>query len=135
MGSPVGVTVAVVPVVAPGASAWRGAAARQHVGGAGKRAGGGADRAANHRANRTRRPITARGPGRLARHCAGYGVPIAERPDRLTDPTIKRVTRRGVGRGDRKSTRLNSSHRCISYAVFCLKKKKKNKKTEQITWK
>src|SRR5437764_15249213 len=29
--------------------------------------------------------------------------------------------------GDRKSTRLNSSHRCISYAVFCLKKKKKEK--------
>src|SRR5215210_8635287 len=29
-------------------------------------------------------------------------------------------------RRDRKSTRLNSSHRCISYAVFCLKKKKKN---------
>src|SRR5437762_4766148 len=27
---------------------------------------------------------------------------------------------------DRKSTRLNSSHRCISYAVFCLKKKKIN---------
>src|SRR5437763_11240173 len=27
---------------------------------------------------------------------------------------------------DRKSTRLNSSHRCISYAVFCLKKKKKS---------
>src|SRR5437762_8781060 len=26
---------------------------------------------------------------------------------------------------DRKSTRLNSSHRCISYAVFCLKKKTK----------
>src|SRR5437763_10226088 len=26
---------------------------------------------------------------------------------------------------DRKSTRLNSSHRCISYAVFCLKKKSK----------
>src|SRR5437763_13380530 len=26
---------------------------------------------------------------------------------------------------DRKSTRLNSSHRCISYAVFCLKKKKR----------
>src|SRR5437879_11645043 len=30
-------------------------------------------------------------------------------------------------RPDRKSTRLNSSHRCISYAVFCLKKKKKKK--------
>src|SRR5437762_13643036 len=27
---------------------------------------------------------------------------------------------------DRKSTRLNSSHRCISYAVFCLKKKTKH---------
>src|SRR5207253_9933588 len=31
------------------------------------------------------------------------------------------------GGGDRKSTRLNSSHVAISYAVFCLKKKKKNK--------
>src|SRR5437762_12602198 len=30
---------------------------------------------------------------------------------------------------DRKSTRLNSSHRCISYAVFCLKKKTNNKNT------
>src|SRR5437879_1076201 len=30
---------------------------------------------------------------------------------------------------DRKSTRLNSSHRCISYAVFCLKKKKTKKTT------
>src|SRR5437762_9773183 len=29
-------------------------------------------------------------------------------------------------REDRKSTRLNSGHRCISYAVFCLKKKKLN---------
>src|SRR5256885_10456312 len=29
------------------------------------------------------------------------------------------------GQGDRKSTRLNSSHLVISYAVFCLKKKKK----------
>src|SRR5688572_32754331 len=31
--------------------------------------------------------------------------------------------------GDRKSTRLNSSHSQISYAVFCLKKKKKKKST------
>src|SRR5437762_14311312 len=29
---------------------------------------------------------------------------------------------------DRKSTRLNSSHRCISYAVFCLKKKKRRRR-------
>src|SRR5437764_7614321 len=37
---------------------------------------------------------------------------------------------------DRKSTRLNSSHRCISYAVFCLKKKKtktKQKLTDSVT--
>src|SRR2546427_8882852 len=33
--------------------------------------------------------------------------------------------------GDRKSTRLNSSHSQISYAVFCLKKKKKNKHSIQ----
>src|SRR5437588_7712317 len=34
-------------------------------------------------------------------------------------------------RKDRKSTRLNSSHTVISYAVFCLKKKKNKKKTKQ----
>src|SRR5437773_4654749 len=34
------------------------------------------------------------------------------------------------GTSDRKSTRLNSSHITISYAVFCLKKKKKNKKSK-----
>src|SRR5437762_5415419 len=32
---------------------------------------------------------------------------------------------------DRKSTRLNSSHRCISYAVFCLKKKTKRTTPQQ----
>src|SRR5438552_14982183 len=31
---------------------------------------------------------------------------------------------------DRKSTRLNSSHQIISYAVFCLKKKKQNRKVK-----
>src|SRR5437879_8808607 len=38
---------------------------------------------------------------------------------------------------DRKSTRLNSSHRCISYAVFCLKKKKEETQSEpnrQTIW-
>src|SRR5260221_5315430 len=34
------------------------------------------------------------------------------------------VLHRGTRRADRKSTRLNSSHTVISYAVFCLKKKK-----------
>src|SRR6266702_6041649 len=35
--------------------------------------------------------------------------------------------RKSAPKLDRKSTRLNSSHVAISYAVFCLKKKKKNK--------
>src|SRR3712207_8360045 len=35
--------------------------------------------------------------------------------------------------GDRKSTRLNSSHANISYAVFCLKKKKKTVRVDTIT--
>src|SRR2546427_1169617 len=34
---------------------------------------------------------------------------------------------------DRKSTRLNSSHSQISYAVFCLKKKKKSKLSSPVT--
>src|SRR5437764_8162849 len=39
-------------------------------------------------------------------------------------PLLTYTHRGGVSRRqDRKSTRLNSSHRCISYAVFCLKKK------------
>src|SRR3712207_8764930 len=38
-----------------------------------------------------------------------------------------RLDRRRLGQVDRKSTRLNSSHANISYAVFCLKKKKKTK--------
>src|SRR5205814_9158828 len=50
---------------------------------------------------------------------------IDERPEEVTEMT------RTV-KGDRKSTRLNSSHLGISYAVFCLKKKKKNNhNTEQ----
>src|SRR5437899_6434346 len=40
--------------------------------------------------------------------------------------TRRRAYYTGLAPGDRKSTRLNSSHLGISYAVFCLKKKKKN---------
>src|SRR6267154_5501018 len=40
----------------------------------------------------------------------------------LADAAVERDVRQ-----DRKSTRLNSSHPSTSYAVFCLKKKKKNK--------
>src|SRR5436190_9068449 len=50
----------------------------------------------------------------------------APRPDRGAEPAARPhpadAARRG--RQDRKSTRLNSSHTVISYAVFCLKKKK-----------
>src|SRR5699024_12600299 len=44
-----------------------------------------------------------------------------------------RTTPDEQGREDRKSTRLNSSHVSISYAVFCLKKKKNKKTTENKT--
>src|SRR5207248_11448407 len=40
-----------------------------------------------------------------------------------------RIARIAVPGRDRKSTRLNSSHRTISYAVFCLKKKNRNNPT------
>src|SRR2546426_3881821 len=43
-------------------------------------------------------------------------------------PLISRLRR------DRKSTRLNSSHLVISYAVFCLKKKKNNMKEETSSY-
>src|SRR5437762_6853898 len=38
------------------------------------------------------------------------------------DARLLRLIRASFTARDRKSTRLNSSHRCISYAVFCLKK-------------
>src|SRR5437762_6005069 len=43
-----------------------------------------------------------------------------------SDRTLKNRFSPRRRKKDRKSTRLNSSHRCISYAVFCLKKKIKN---------
>src|SRR2546430_5747571 len=49
------------------------------------------------------------------------GVP-GERVEKA--PEIAPAVERGFASGDRKSTRLNSSHSQISYAVFCLKKKK-----------
>src|SRR6202171_5088763 len=42
------------------------------------------------------------------------------------------MSRRGLEHRDRKSTRLNSSHLAISYAVFCLKKKKTKAKSTNI---
>src|SRR2546430_135816 len=65
---------------------------------------------------------------------AGEGEPPARSPDGELDPpgahetvhTQERECERVIQ--DRKSTRLNSSHSQISYAVFCLKKKKKQNK-------
>src|SRR5258708_13146997 len=45
----------------------------------------------------------------------------------------ERGVRRLGRRGDRKSTRLNSSHQIISYAVFCLKKKKNDTPSSPTT--
>src|SRR5205085_8372575 len=47
------------------------------------------------------------------------------RPRRAGSPAICWVSATAPWISDRKSTRLNSSHSQISYAVFCLKKKKK----------
>src|SRR5437773_6520498 len=49
------------------------------------------------------------------------------------DAEGKRYDGDGGKPGDRKSTRLNSSHITISYAVFCLKKKKKTRKNKTHT--
>src|SRR5437879_11153994 len=51
-------------------------------------------------------------------------VSVCENALRLDPKCTDQLAHLG-SRRDRKSTRLNSSHRCISYAVFCLKKKKK----------
>src|SRR2546427_8269715 len=54
------------------------------------------------------------------RHRVLKAVGIADRNRKLADAQAARAS-------DRKSTRLNSSHSQISYAVFCLKKKKNKK--------
>src|SRR2546422_7710503 len=56
------------------------------------------------------------------------GAPAPRRRPRADDGGRPPLRGHGEpGDGDRKSTRLNSSHGYISYAVFCLKKKKRNK--------
>src|SRR3712207_8059209 len=59
---------------------------------------------------------------------------LVRAPEAVVDAVEEPVARRRVRDAlvvdeDRKSTRLNSSHANISYAVFCLKKKKKNEHT------
>src|SRR3989454_2614106 len=53
-----------------------------------------------------------------------HGVPASAEDPALRPVLVQAQAENGPQRGDRKSTRLNSSHLVISYAVFCLKKKK-----------
>src|SRR5438128_9244108 len=61
---------------------------------------------------------------------AGRSVPLD--PDELRGAVRRALLLLAAG-GDRKSTRLNSSHGSISYAVFCLKKKKKKNNIDAKT--
>src|SRR2546422_4000294 len=76
--------------------------------------------------------VAGRGDRRAAESAAGAGWKTAELggAGRVL-PRQGCLRRRGSTR-DRKSTRLNSSHGYISYAVFCLKKKKKNKISKNV---
>src|SRR2546430_3952649 len=74
----------------------------------------------------------ARGPGAKARSPGDAAGGRRARPREQEGRAARQGGRRAHARevqhvpsGDRKSTRLNSSHSQISYAVFCLKKKKK----------
>src|SRR5436853_4879745 len=58
-------------------------------------------------------------------------APTRRRGRRESPRTTDGVRRRQRTPSDRKSTRLNSSHLGISYAVFCLKKKKQKKKNKR----
>src|SRR5437870_9758189 len=61
------------------------------------------------------------------------GARPARRDARAHRRALRRLDAASRPRGpDRKSTRLNSSHVAISYAVFCLKKKKTNIKTYNL---
>src|SRR2546422_2465043 len=57
---------------------------------------------------------------------------ICRKSCRAVSAPVGKLTTKEV-RLDRKSTRLNSSHGYISYAVFCLKKKKKKKHSTSVT--
>src|SRR5205814_10151177 len=62
----------------------------------------------------------------LSRRSNGSPSTIRSSRQLCTDGKRGRITTPRLSSTDRKSTRLNSSHLGISYAVFCLKKKKKN---------
>src|SRR3712207_9020962 len=78
--------------------------------------------------SRERREERAEVPGQQVRDRAQDRRRLDQRPDenRLAHVDSPPLVLRRALRRDRKSTRLNSSHANISYAVFCLKKKKIN---------
>src|SRR5947208_7410911 len=70
----------------------------------------------------------------LFRSSNGDSLPADAANGRRRLLPVPRLPANGRGApGDRKSTRLNSSHQIISYAVFCLKKKKKAEKVLRAT--
>src|SRR5688572_32535863 len=68
--------------------------------------------------------------GRRRRGGPGPRRGLRRRPSRRHHGRGRRPARPPLEGGDRKSTRLNSSHSQISYAVFCLKKKTKKPHTK-----
>src|SRR5256885_10858744 len=56
----------------------------------------------------------------------GEAAPVGQAGQRVQQGQRRQLPVGPVQAGDRKSTRLNSSHLVISYAVFCLKKKNKS---------
>src|SRR5438876_9176073 len=66
-------------------------------------------------------------------HLPGHGRDPVRLVQRIQRRNLLEAGHQAFGRVDRKSTRLNSSHPSISYAVFCLKKKKKTKHIKLIT--
>src|SRR5439155_22855802 len=75
-------------------------------------------------------PISQQGPHHARPSWGAGGRDHAPRRGLLHRARRQRQGQRlPVAQRDRKSTRLNSSHVAISYAVFCLKKKKKDKTT------
>src|SRR5258705_9861435 len=62
---------------------------------------------------------------RDAGHCVLFSSHVMQEVSTLCDEVVVIAHGTVLASGDRKSTRLNSSHLGISYAVFCLKKKKK----------
>src|SRR5205807_8369537 len=74
-----------------------------------------------------RRPPCGRGPARRPPRRSSSG-PGGYNSGAASWPRRQGPARRTCRWGDRKSTRLNSSHLVISYAVFCLKKKNKQTK-------